>query len=270
MKLIHTLRDCYTMATQLIAALHAQLKVLALILLLLIVYDIDNSSAQSRMVKIFDIQEMSSGGLSEDWGHVLPGKLRVYTNYTIDQGSEGSFLKLKSGGGGSYLEKELKNIDISETPVMEWAWKVERFPEVEWEEDTTQDDFAIRIELVYDYKGSRFNPLNIVRKGFFTTFLTGNPPEMVISYVWANNVPAERPYVSPSEKRMTIIPVESGASMQGRWIEERRNIKDDFDELINNKHVSLKKIRIRCDTDDSTTNAESGIMKLLLTHDNNQ
>ena len=256
------------MATQRITSLHAQLKLLVWIFIIVILPV--NIYAQSHRITIIDIEEMSSGGLSEDWEHVLPGKLKVYTNYSIEQGSEGSFLKMKSGGGGSGIEKELKNIDISKTPVMEWAWKVDRFPEVEWEEDKSQNDFAIRIELVYDYKGSRFNPLNIIRKGLFTTFLTGNPPVMIISYVWANNVPAERPYVSPSDKRMTVIPVESGRSMQGRWIDERRNIKADFDELINNNHITLKKIRIRCDTDDSSTNAESGIMKLLLTQDDNQ
>jgi len=258
------------MATQLITSLHAQLKLLTLIIVLLFVQENDTGYAQSHRVKIIDIEEMSAGGLSEDWEHVLPEKLRVYTNYSIEEGSEGSFLKMKSGGGGSWLEKELKDIDISKTPVMEWAWIVDRFPEVEWEEDRSQDDFAVRIELVYDYKGSRFNPLNIVRKGFFTTFLTGNPPEMIISYVWSNNVPAERPYVSPSDKRMTIFPVESGQGMQGIWIEERRNIKADFDELINNNRITLKKIRIRCDTENSTTNAESGILKLWLIQNDDQ
>ncbi len=258
------------MATQRIMSFHAQLKLITWILMLLFMHVTENCNAQLHMVKILNIEEMSSDGLSEDWEHVLPGNLRVYTNYSIEQGSEGSFLKLKSGGGGSWLEKEFNNIDISKTPVMEWEWRVDSFPEVEWEEDRSQNDFAIRIELVYDYKGSRFNPLNIARKGLFTTFLTGNPPAMIISYVWANNVPAERPYVSPSDKRMTVFPIESGHSMQGRWIQERRNIKADFDELINNDRIILKKIRIRCDTDNSSTNAESGIMKLLLTQDDDQ
>ncbi|MBN1291073.1 MAG: DUF3047 domain-containing protein, partial [Candidatus Latescibacteria bacterium] len=167
-------------------------------------------------------------------------------------------------GTGSLLEKKVDSINVAKFPIMEWTWMISKLPDVEWEENTSQDDFAVRIELVFDYKGNRYNPLNIIRKGFITTFFRRSLPEVVICYVWAAGVPVGRSYISPSNKRIIVIPVESGHGMQNIWIEEERNIQKDFDELIGIKRLVIKKIRIRCDTENSLSNAESGIKKILL------
>ena len=237
---------------------------LFLIGLFTVFHSLSFSAAQTGAVHIADFSSLSPNSLPEDWIQILPKKQKAYTDYSVIRESNDTFLRARSNGTGSYIEKDLGQIDVAQFPIMEWTWMVSRFPEVEWEEDKSDNDFAIRIELVYDFKGSAFNILNIIRKGLIRTVFLHYPPEVIISYVWALKVPAEVHFVSPDNKRMMTMPIESGKSMKGRWIQEQRNIKKDFDKFIANKHIVLKKIRIRADTDNSLTGAESGIKKISL------
>ena len=78
-------------------------------------------------------------------------------------------------------------------------------------------------------------------------------------------MPAGKPYQSPRSKRMMIVPVESDVALQGRWVHERRNIREDLHSFKGKKSLlALKKIRIRSDTDDVPTIAESGIRYIYL------
>ena len=228
------------------------------------IFPVGEATAQQNSIVLFAITENNEEVLFNEWEHILPGKQKAYTNYSVGENNNEYFLKARSGGAGSLLEKKVESIDISKFPIMEWSWMVSQLPDVEWEEKSSQDDFAIRIELIFDYKGSKYNPFNIFRKGFITTFFRGDMPEAILSYVWANGVPVNRSYINPTNKRMIIIPVESGPGMQDIWIEEERNIKNDFDELVGKNRLAIKKIRIRCDTENSLTSAESALKKILL------
>lgn len=214
--------------------------------------------AEPNPLTVFAVPDTTMS-LPDDWIQVIPGKQKAYTNYIVKKTGSDYYLNIQSGGTGSWIEKDLGSIDVHSMPIMEWSWRVIRFPDLEWEAERSQDDFAIRIELVYDFRGSAFNILNIIRKGLITTVLKRNPPVLTISYVWAHKVPAGKPYVSPSDKRTIVIPIESGTSIRGVWIDERRNILEDLRRYYKEKNIVLKKIRIRSDTDDSLSNAESGL-----------
>ena len=220
--------------------------------------------AEPISLSVFAVSDTMTMSLPDSWIQELPKKQKAYTNYIITQDSRGTYLGIRSGGTGSWIEKDLGEVDVYKTPVMEWTWMVIRLPELEWEDDRAQDDFAIRIELIYDYRGSVFNILNIIRKGFITSLLRGNPTILTISYVWARKVPAGKPYVSPSDRRTIIIPVESGTNISGIWIDENRNILEDLRQYVNDKRIVLKKIRIRSDTDNSLSSAESGLKRIEL------
>ena len=221
--------------------------------------------AEPDTLRIIDIPNNLRGELPSNWKHILPKKNRAYTNYSIEQSSTGPYLRALSSATSSWLEINMNDLDVAEYQIMEWVWQVNQFPETEWEMDRSDDDFAIRIEFVYDFKGGKKNILNILRKGLFTSIFKRYPPELIVSYVWSLNVPVEKPYQSPHSKRMKIIPIESDVAMQGRWVKEKRNILDDLVLFKREKTpLVLKKIRIRSDTENVPTIAESGIKYIYL------
>ena len=221
--------------------------------------------AQPDTLRILDIVESASEDPLELWEHILPKKHRYYTNYSLENIGEGLYLRALSSGTGSWLELDTGDLNVSKYHRMEWLWRVDQFPETEWEMHRSDDDFAIRIELVYDYKGGKINIFNLIRKGLITAFFRRWPPELIVSYVWSLNVPHEKPYQSPNSKRMMIVPVESDVALQGRWINESKNIMKDLNAFKGERSgLTLKKIRIRSDTDDVPTIAESGLKYIYL------
>lgn len=215
---------------------------------------------EADTLTIIDIPANMSTDIPDDWRHILPAKQRAYTNFSVEKGQEEAWLRAMSSGTSSWLEKDADELDTSLYPVMEWRWMVNQFPGTGWEMSRKNDDFAIRIELVYDLRGSRWNLLNMVRKGLITSLFKGYPPELVVSYVWSHNVPADRPYESPSAKRTMIIPVESDVAMQGLWVAESRNIHNDLVSFKgDNTKLVLKSVRIAADTESVPTVSESGL-----------
>lgn len=215
-------------------------------------------------LRIIDINRESLGEPPEEWEHILPKKYRVYTNYSVERSIDGPYLRARSNSTASWLEINLDNIDVTKYNVMVWQWKVDKFPDVGWEQEASNNDFALRIELVYDFKGSYKNPLNIIRKGLLTSIFKRYPPELIISYVWAVNVPPGKPYVSPNSNRTIVIPVESSEYIKSRWIKERWDIGKDLKDIYKDHDLVLKKIRIRSDTEDSSSITESGLKYIYL------
>ncbi len=223
--------------------------------------------AEPDTLFILDASKESLSSLPEGWKNILPKNHRMFSNYSIERSIDGPYLRARSNAAASQLELDVAGIDVREYTTLTWLWKVDIFPETGFEKDPTFDDFALRLELVYDFEGSARNPINLIRKGLITSLFKGYPPELIVSYVWSINVPSGSSYASPNSQRTMIIPIESNNIIKSRWIRERRNIAEDLARFDNKRNLSLKKIRIISDTDHTGTFADGGIQYLYLLRD---
>ena len=222
-----------------------------------------SNAAEPDTLFVADISRDTAGESPKEWVNVLPPKQKVYTNFTVEYLETGPYIRAVSNSADSWIEREPGNLDISQYPVIEWEWMVDVFPAAEWERNASEDDFAIHLELVFDYRGGSANPLYLIRKGLITSLFRHNPPVLILSYVWSVGVPVDKDYRSPEDDRIIVIPVESGSSVIRRWFHETRNVHADLTRLLpGEKHLVLKKIRIRSDTDNSGSKAESGIRNI--------
>ena len=235
------------------------MKYLFLVLLTAVAGVFPAHAAEPDTLVVLDAARETPGEPPSGWENILPESQRSYTDFTVERSDGGAWLRIRSTAAGSLLERDLRAVDIRTLPVLEWEWNVDRFPSVEWEQDPDSDDFALRIELVYDYPGAWYNPLNILRKGFISSVFRGHPPVRIVSYVWAVNVPAGQAYVSPENRRITIVPVESGRGLAGNWLRERVVLSNDLEKAEPGNKLVLTRIRLRADTDDTGSTVESGL-----------
>jgi hypothetical protein len=212
---------------------------------------------------VTDLTRDTVNEIPKGWEQILPPKQHSYTSYAVEFTGTGPYIHTVSNSTGSWIEKKMNDLNIMNYPIMEWEWMVNTFPQVEWERDRNHDDFAIRVELVFDFKGGK-NPLNLIKKGLITSLFKHYPPELIISYVWSEHVPVEEEYASPSTDRMIVIPIESDPTAIRRWMHEKRDIRVDLKKYQHDQHLVLKKIRIRTDTENSGTIADSGVRNIRL------
>jgi hypothetical protein len=214
-------------------------------------------------VYVADVSRDTAGEPPKEWEHVLGKKQRVYGNYTVEYDQSGPGIHLRSNSAASWIEREVGSIDPAVYPLLEWEWMVSSFPKVEWERNKGEEDFAVRLEVVFFYRGSVWNPLNIMRRGLFQFLFRRNSPVYVFSYVWSVGVPVDTGFESTGSKNTMIIPVESGPFTVRRWLRERHDIRSDIKKYFpEEKHLVIKRIRILSDTDDSRSQAESGIRNI--------
>lgn len=142
------------------------------------------------------------------------------TTYDLVEVQSGvSVLKASANETASVLYKEMV-IDLTDTPWLEWSWKVESIYENINEKARDGDDYPARL---------------------YVTAQIGFLPwdSIAINYVWSSNQPINSAWQSPFTDKSMLVSVQSGKSQLGNWVSQRRNIVDDFKQLFG---VDVKKI----------------------------
>ena len=140
-----------------------------------------------------------------------------------------------------------EDIDLEETPVIEWTWRVdETFDDID-ETVRAGDDYPARVYVVDERRIARWRT-------------------RALNYVWssAREQGSDWPNAYASQARM--IAVQSGPPGEaGTWKTERRNIREDFRRYHDRDPGSVNALAIMTDCDDTGQRAEAwyGEIRLL-------
>ncbi|HBH04113.1 MAG TPA: hypothetical protein DDZ42_19760 [Candidatus Rokubacteria bacterium] len=159
--------------------------------------------------------------------------------FTVVDNDGHRVLHLRSQGEGSTISKDIKGkVDLKQTPILEWSWKVVVLPKGGDSRRKATDDQAAQVYVAWP----RFP--EAVRS-------------RIIGYVWDTTAPVG--LVAPSEKTGTVtyIIVRSGTADLGRWVTERRNVVEDFRRIYGEAPEAPGAVSIAIDSNDTTSSAES-------------
>jgi hypothetical protein len=157
------------------------------------------------------------------------------TEYTaVDEGGR-RVLKAVSRGTASGLIRKI-SVDPEEYPIISWSWKVEDVVKGGDETKKSGDDYAARVYLVFNA------PI------FFQA--------TTVNYIWANRLPRGQSTPNPFlPKNAMMLAVESGRDRVGQWIDEERNIIEDYRKLFGKKPPRIAAVAIMTDTDNTNGSA---------------
>jgi hypothetical protein len=106
-----------------------------------------------------------------------------------------------------------ENLNIHETPVLKWDWRVHSIPEDGNEDSKSLNDVAASVYVVFD----------------FGRVLFKRAP-MSIRYTWSSTLPVGTE-LSKFFGNQKIVVVASGKEEMGNWVSFERNIVDDYRRL---------------------------------------
>lgn len=144
-------------------------------------------------------------------------------------------LRAMSNASASGRYKKVK-IDLSKTPNLHWAWKVDNLLKGVNEQTKSGDDYPARVYVVFS--GGLF---------FWRT--------RAINYVWSSNQAIGTTWPNAFTKNAKMIAVESGPEQLGRWITEQRNVAEDYRKLFGEEPGKVDALAIMTDTDNSKQRA---------------
>jgi hypothetical protein len=178
------------------------------------------------------------GWAKQGWGHPA-------YDFTVVDVDGRRALHMKSAGDSSNINKDIRGmVRLSETPILEWTWKVMALPKGADARRAETDDQAGQLYVVWP----RFP--QAVRS-------------QIIGYIWDTTAPVGSIFKSQKTGTVTYVVVRSGPQDLGRWITERRNVAEDFKRIYGGELEDPGGISIGIDSDDVKGTAEAFVGGIL-------
>jgi len=133
-------------------------------------------------------------------------------------------VRLESEETSFALHRQVE-VDLAAFPYLTWTWRVDVLPEGGDVRRREADDQAAQLYVVFP----RFPAMLRSR---------------ILGYVWDATAPAGSSLVSATTSLARIVVVESGPAKAGRWIEETRNIREDYRRLFHEDPPRVGKVSV--------------------------
>ena len=130
---------------------------------------------------------------------------------------------------GLYLQRR---IDLDETPILRWTWRVDGTLGDIDERTRAGDDYSARVYVI------RSHPVFLWRT-------------RAVNYVWASTRAAGETWSNAYTDASRHVAVRSGDAHAGEWVEERRDVRADFRELFGESVRYVDAVAIMTDTDNT-------------------
>lgn len=124
------------------------------------------------------------------------------------------------------------HVDLRETPVVEFAWRVDRPLRPGAERQLDGHDFAARIYL-------------------YVEGAANGHEDLILNYVWSSGEPVGSSWGSPYYSGTRVVVATSGTDAHDGWVTVRRNVRDDLQSAFGVTLDMVESIAIMTDTDNS-------------------
>jgi hypothetical protein len=167
------------------------------------------------------------------------------TGWVSRNGNAADVYSVQSEGGRKFLHADARGTavqigweipwSLKEFPLLEWQWRALLFPRNGDERKKATNDSVLGLYVVF-----------------------GQWPFMkTIKYIWSGTLPLDTALDSPFSSRTKMIVLESGLSLQGQWVTERRDVLADFHRLFGDGEATPKARGIAVLTDADNTDSHA-------------
>ena len=191
--------------------------------------------------------------LPDGWKPLTFAKIPKQTQYEIIKEGGRPVVKAISDASASGMTKDIK-IDPKEFPVVRWQWKVENLLATSDATRKDGDDYPARLYITFEYDPGK---VSVGKKLKYKAgrVLFGDIPIGAINYVWERKAPIGAVIDNAYTDFVKMVVVESGPQKLGMWIDEERNIYEDYKKAFGEEPPMINGVAIMSDTDNTKERA---------------
>jgi hypothetical protein len=186
------------------------------------------STVQADLVLVGDFD---NGDLNNWTEKVFNNK----TSYQVVTEGQRTAIQAISNNSASGLYREM-NINLEKTPYLNWSWKIENTLSNANEQSKQGDDYPARVYVVFS--GGLF---------FWRT--------RALNYVWSSHQKVGSEWPNAYTGNANMVAVQNGKQHIGKWINEKRNIREDYKRIFGADITSADAVAIMTDTDNTEQKA---------------
>jgi hypothetical protein len=183
------------------------------------------------------------------WKPLTFKKVPKHTVYTLVKDGDTIVVKAVTQGSASGLTKEVK-IDPKEYPIVHWRWKVDNLLK---KSDVTRkdgDDYPARLYVTFEYDADK---VSFGRKVKYKAgkAIFGDIPVGAINYIWDTKAPLGAIIDNAYTDFAKMIVIRSGLAGVGTWVEQERNVYEDYKKAFDEEPSMINGVAIMSDTDNT-------------------
>jgi hypothetical protein len=195
------------------------------------------------------------------WQIVSFDKNIPQTRYQIIRWDDVYAIEAKANGSMALLARPL-SIDLTNTPVLCWRWRID---EPVSSADMTRksgDDYAARVYVAFELPDEAINWQTRLKLGIARTLYGELVPDAALNYVWDNRHPIGTVLPNAFTDRTMMRVLQSGNQNAGDWINERRDVLADAEHAFGKLGFKARLIAVASDTDNTGEKAHAGFADL--------
>jgi Protein of unknown function (DUF3047) len=206
---------------------------------------------------VLDVAKFSANqpgpGVPDGWKPLTFKKVPKPTQYELVKDGDAVVVKATSEASASGLTKEVK-IDPKAFPIVHWRWKVENLLKNSDVNRKDGDDYPARLYITFEYDPEK---VSFGKKLKFKAgqVLFGDIPIAALNYIWETKTQIDTFVDNAYTDFAKMIVVESGSQKVGLWVEEARNIYEDYKKAFGEEPPMINGVAIMSDTDNTKERA---------------
>ena len=215
------------------------------------------TAARAESPSVIEVGKFSSGtvgqAMPDGWKPLTFKKIPKHTSYEVVKEGESVVVKAMSDASASGLTKEVR-IDPKEYPIIRWRWRVENLLKRSDVNRKDGDDYPARLYVTFEYDPEKtsFSKKLIYKAG---RAIFGDIPIGALNYIWETKTPVGTIVENAYTDFAKMVIVESGTQKLGMWIDEERNIYEDYKKAFGEEPPMINGVAIMSDTDNTKEQA---------------
>lgn len=188
------------------------------------------------------------------WESLTFRQIPRHTRYAVVADGDRRVLRAESHGAASGLYRRV-DLDPRVHQVLTWRWKVDRVLAAGDPRTRRGDDCAARVYVGFRHDPETATLWERARYAVLRLVYGRYPPKVALAYVWDSRLPAGTVLDNAYSDRIKMIVARSGSEMVGRWVEERRNVYEDYRRIVGGEPPRIEGVAVMTDTDDTGESA---------------
>jgi hypothetical protein len=196
----------------------------------------------------------TAGGLPPAWVALTFPKIRHPTHYALAPDDGRVVVRAEANASASALITNVQ-IDPHAYPIIRWRWKIGNLIERADLARKEGDDYPARVYVNFRDEHAELSFFEKVEAAVYRKRYGQEPPTATLNYIWDGKAPAGTIAPNAYTDRVRMFVVKSGAQSLGRWVEEERNLLDDYRAAFGKDPPPIVSVAIMTDTDDTGESA---------------
>jgi len=191
--------------------------------------------------------------MPDGWKPLTFKKIPKHTSYEVVKDGSVTIVKAVSEASASGLIKPVV-IDPKVYPIVRWRWKIDNVLQRSDVALKEGDDFPARLYITFEYDPDK---VSFGKKLKFKAgqALFGDIPIAALNYIWETKTPVGTIVENAYTDFAKMVIVESGTQKVGMWIDEERNIYEDYKKAFGEEPPMINGVAIMSDTDNTKEQA---------------